>query len=282
MRCSGSKGPSGSPREWWKRKDGAVDQAGLTRDYYRVEDARGRRFWVFRHGLYEEKPRPQLVSARAVRMTGVRRTGRRDQLSASCAAPRIPATWSAGRWSWAWPASASPTATASPAWCAPGSRSTTRCEQAEAALRGDRFQAGRRRAAGVRRRDAGHRRLSGDAPRLGPADPAADRRQSPGGEGRLHPPFRRSARSCRRSAADRHGRRGPGVPAAPPRRGAGRARSGSARPCREHGSDRRRLARAQAAGGARSAFRCSPPTTRSMPRPTTARCTTSSPASARA
>ncbi|MCP8886801.1 Y-family DNA polymerase [Devosia ureilytica] len=28
------------------------DQAMLTRDYYRVEDETGRRFWVFRHGLY--------------------------------------------------------------------------------------------------------------------------------------------------------------------------------------------------------------------------------------
>ena len=27
----------------------------LTRDYFRVEDARGRRFWLFRHGLYERE-----------------------------------------------------------------------------------------------------------------------------------------------------------------------------------------------------------------------------------
>jgi protein ImuB len=52
------EGPERIASEWWKRKDGAVDRAGLTRDYYRVEDARGRRFWVFRHGLYEEKPEP--------------------------------------------------------------------------------------------------------------------------------------------------------------------------------------------------------------------------------
>jgi protein ImuB len=52
------EGPERIASEWWKRKDGAVDKAGLTRDYYRVEDARGRRFWVFRHGLYEEKPDP--------------------------------------------------------------------------------------------------------------------------------------------------------------------------------------------------------------------------------
>jgi len=53
------EGPERIASEWWKRKDGAVDKAGLTRDYYRVEDARGRRFWVFRHGLYEEKPDPR-------------------------------------------------------------------------------------------------------------------------------------------------------------------------------------------------------------------------------
>jgi protein ImuB len=53
------EGPERIASEWWKRKDGAVDRAGLTRDYYRVEDARGRRFWVFRHGLFEEKPTPQ-------------------------------------------------------------------------------------------------------------------------------------------------------------------------------------------------------------------------------
>lgn len=53
------EGPERIASEWWKRRDGTVDQAGFTRDYYRVEDARGRRFWVFRHGLYEEKPDPR-------------------------------------------------------------------------------------------------------------------------------------------------------------------------------------------------------------------------------
>nr|WP_286207885.1 DNA polymerase Y family protein [Hephaestia sp. MAHUQ-44] len=48
------EGPERIAAEWWRRKDGK----GLTRDYYRVEDARGRRFWVFRHGLYEEKADP--------------------------------------------------------------------------------------------------------------------------------------------------------------------------------------------------------------------------------
>ena len=49
------RGAGADRAEWWRRKGGAVDRAGLTRDYYRVEDARGRRFWVFRHGLYERE-----------------------------------------------------------------------------------------------------------------------------------------------------------------------------------------------------------------------------------
>lgn len=32
-----------------------ADRPLLTRDYFRVEDARGRRFWLFRHGLYERE-----------------------------------------------------------------------------------------------------------------------------------------------------------------------------------------------------------------------------------
>jgi len=50
-----TEGPERIAAEWWRRKDGA----GPTRDYYRIEDARGRRFWVFRHGLYgTEKANP--------------------------------------------------------------------------------------------------------------------------------------------------------------------------------------------------------------------------------
>ena len=49
------EGPERIAAEWWRRADGA----GLTRDYYRVEDSAGRRFWLFRHGLYgSEKPNP--------------------------------------------------------------------------------------------------------------------------------------------------------------------------------------------------------------------------------
>ncbi|QDP20561.1 Y-family DNA polymerase [Sphingomonas xanthus] len=52
------EGPERIASEWWKRRDGEVDRPGLTRDYYRVEDAHGRRFWLFRHGLYAEKADP--------------------------------------------------------------------------------------------------------------------------------------------------------------------------------------------------------------------------------
>ena len=53
------EGPERIAGEWWRRKGGEyVGKGGLTRDYYRIEDAGGRRFWVFRHGLYDEKPDP--------------------------------------------------------------------------------------------------------------------------------------------------------------------------------------------------------------------------------
>ncbi len=49
------EGPERIAAEWWTRADGA----GATRDYYRIEDARGRRYWLFRHGLYGvEKANP--------------------------------------------------------------------------------------------------------------------------------------------------------------------------------------------------------------------------------
>ena len=59
------EGPERIAAEWWRRKGGengpgeGAGKAGLTRDYYRVEDMRGRRYWLFRHGLYEEKTTPR-------------------------------------------------------------------------------------------------------------------------------------------------------------------------------------------------------------------------------
>jgi protein ImuB len=54
------EGPERIAMEWWKQ-DGCV----LTRDYFRIEDEAGLRFWIFRDGLYgselvteEGKPKP--------------------------------------------------------------------------------------------------------------------------------------------------------------------------------------------------------------------------------
>ena len=41
------EGPERIAGEWWR-----TGRTGRTRDYYRVEDTSGRRFWIFRHGLY--------------------------------------------------------------------------------------------------------------------------------------------------------------------------------------------------------------------------------------
>nr|WP_133495751.1 DNA polymerase Y family protein [Stakelama pacifica] len=49
-----SEGPERIAYPWWRVEQGE----GPTRDYYRVEDESGRRFWLFRHGLYEERGNP--------------------------------------------------------------------------------------------------------------------------------------------------------------------------------------------------------------------------------
>jgi protein ImuB len=43
-----AEGPERISSEWWRE----VDQGRATRDYFRVEDAEGRRYWLFREGLY--------------------------------------------------------------------------------------------------------------------------------------------------------------------------------------------------------------------------------------
>jgi protein ImuB len=45
-----AEGPERVSPEWWRSSDDA-----LTRDYYRIEDSMGRRFWVFREGLYSRE-----------------------------------------------------------------------------------------------------------------------------------------------------------------------------------------------------------------------------------
>ncbi len=47
-----AEGPERIAAEWWRDAD------GRTRDYYRLEDSLGRRFWVFRDGLFGEAATP--------------------------------------------------------------------------------------------------------------------------------------------------------------------------------------------------------------------------------
>ena len=49
-----AEGPERIAGEWWRRHDATIP----TRDYFRIEDRRGRRFWIFRHGLYSETEAP--------------------------------------------------------------------------------------------------------------------------------------------------------------------------------------------------------------------------------
>src|SRR5258707_8565812 len=52
-----AEGPERIGEEWWK---GAIEDisTGHVRDYYRVEDAEGGRFWLFRAGLYGTSSEP--------------------------------------------------------------------------------------------------------------------------------------------------------------------------------------------------------------------------------
>ncbi|MFM9864188.1 MAG: DUF6504 family protein, partial [Micropepsaceae bacterium] len=51
-----TEGPERIATEWWRDANGRP----LTRDYFRVEDKSGRRFWLYREGLYRsETARPR-------------------------------------------------------------------------------------------------------------------------------------------------------------------------------------------------------------------------------
>ena len=47
------EGPERIAAPWWR------EPAAPTRDYFRAEDAEGRRYWLYREGLYEETARPR-------------------------------------------------------------------------------------------------------------------------------------------------------------------------------------------------------------------------------
>jgi protein ImuB len=51
-----AEGPERIAPEWWRglRRERCRSHAARPRDYYRVEDEDGHRYWVFREGLYQE------------------------------------------------------------------------------------------------------------------------------------------------------------------------------------------------------------------------------------
>lgn len=53
-----AEGPERIDPEWWRLAQSLPDRR-RTRDYYRVEDSEGRRFWLFREGLYGHEPAPR-------------------------------------------------------------------------------------------------------------------------------------------------------------------------------------------------------------------------------
>ncbi|MCK0195914.1 DNA polymerase Y family protein [Ancylobacter sp. 6x-1] len=53
-----AEGPERIAPEWWRFPHGGT--LSPVRDYYRVEDREGRRFWLFRAGLYEEASHPDV------------------------------------------------------------------------------------------------------------------------------------------------------------------------------------------------------------------------------
>jgi protein ImuB len=56
-----AEGPERIGPEWW-REERPLDPRTAdaeTRDYFRIEDTEGRRFWVFRRGLYKPGTAPR-------------------------------------------------------------------------------------------------------------------------------------------------------------------------------------------------------------------------------
>jgi protein ImuB len=55
-----AQGPERIGCEWWLLADGhRADEAARVRDYWRVEDADGRRFWIFREGIHRPDRPPR-------------------------------------------------------------------------------------------------------------------------------------------------------------------------------------------------------------------------------
>ena len=54
-RVRAAEGPERIAPEWWLPSEADAE----IRDYYRVEDAEGRRYWLYRAGLYQTDAAPR-------------------------------------------------------------------------------------------------------------------------------------------------------------------------------------------------------------------------------
>ena len=57
-----AEGPERLGPEWWRQAETRARAAPRTRDYYRIEDEAGHRYWLFREGLYEREDLGRLPS----------------------------------------------------------------------------------------------------------------------------------------------------------------------------------------------------------------------------
>ncbi|VVB45017.1 Protein ImuB [Beijerinckiaceae bacterium RH AL1] len=53
------EGPERIAPDWWRQGRGGRSEPGATRDYFRAEDTDGRRYWLYREGLYRETAEPR-------------------------------------------------------------------------------------------------------------------------------------------------------------------------------------------------------------------------------
>ncbi|HVY99892.1 MAG TPA: DNA polymerase Y family protein [Dongiaceae bacterium] len=58
-RVTWSEGPERIAPEWWRPTGSDANESRETRDYYRVQDEAGGRYWVYRAGLYESGKTPR-------------------------------------------------------------------------------------------------------------------------------------------------------------------------------------------------------------------------------
>ena len=58
-RVTWAEGPERVAPEWWRPASSDANESQETRDYYRVQDESGSRYWLYRAGLYHAEKQPR-------------------------------------------------------------------------------------------------------------------------------------------------------------------------------------------------------------------------------